>query len=320
MKKKSIWMIAIIVVLVVTAVIVSVHFINGRQDAAINQNANSQMFNIYFSNKTKDTLTSEKRQINASGKELYQKLLKELIKGPQDTDNNVRTIPKGVEVLSVSTDSSNTTTVDFSKEFNHKNASDTLLAAYTVAKTLTQLPNTQQVLVKVDGKPIVDNTGKAEGPIADEDIVVGTGANQQKELYVSLYFYNADGTYLEKETRKVNAASNETLEKYVIEELIKGPSQKGLSATLSADSKLISVQTKDSICFVNFSSDFVSKNTGGSTQEMGAIYSIVNSLTELDDVEKVQFLIDGKKTDSFGSFAFNEPFDRKEDIIDSKSK
>jgi Spore germination protein len=318
MRKKSIWTIAIIAVIVVTAVIVSVSFISAQQDVATSQNANSQTFSIYFLNKTKDTLTSEKRQISASGNNIYQNLLNELIKGPQDKDNNLRAIPQGVKVLSVSTDSSNTTTVDFSEEFNQKNASDTLLAAYTVAKTLTQLPNTQQVFVKVKGKPIVDNTGKAEGAIADEDIVVGTGANQDKEVYVSLYFYNSDATYLEKETRKVNAASNETLEKYVIEELIKGPSQKGLAATLSADSKLISVQTKDGICFVNFSSDFVSKNTGGSTKEMGAIYSIVDSLTELDDVKKVQFLIEGKKLDSFGSFAFNEPFDRKDDIIDSK--
>ena len=45
------------------------------------------------------------------------------------------------------------------------------------------------------------------------------------------------------------------------------------------------------------------------------VYAIVNSLTELDDIKKVQFLIDGQKVENYGSVIFSEPFERNENIV-----
>ena len=321
MKKTYAWLIAIVSIIVVAAVVtVSIVAANKRQVKVRQEMAHTQEYEVYFLNKTKDGLTSEKRQTDKEGQALYRELLQQLIDGPKDTENHKRAINENTKILSVLTDDHNTTTVNFSKEFESANSSQTLLAAYTVAKTLTQLSDTQQVVVQVEGKEIRNNSGEPEGPIANEDIVVGTGAGEERELSVVLYFYNQDASYLEKETRRVRASSNETLEIYVVEGLIAGPKDSKLSATLNKDSKLVSIQTKDGICFVNFTGDFVSQNTGSSAQETGAIYSIVNSLTELDEVNRVQFLIDGKKTDSFGSFAFNEPFERDESLIDSSAR
>ena len=321
MKKTYAWLIAIVSIIVVAAVVtVSIVAANKRQEKVRQEMAHTQEYEVYFLNKTKDGLTSEKRQTDKEGQALYRELLQQLIDGPKDTENHKRAINENTKILSVLTDDNNTTTVNFSKEFESANSSQTLLAAYTVAKTLTQLSDTQQVVVQVEGKEIRNNSGEPEGPIANEDIVVGTGAGEERELSVVLYFYNQDASYLEKETRRVSASSNETLEKYVVEELVAGPKDSKLSATLNKDSKLVSIQTKDGICFVNFTGDFVSQNTGSSAQETGAIYSIVNSLTELDEVNRVQFLIDGKKTDSFGSFAFNEPFERDESLIDPSAR
>ena len=170
-------------------------------------------------------------------------------------------------------------------------------------------------MIKIDGTPLKDSTGNPREPFTAEDIVIASTTKKPAELSVALYFYDENAEYLMEEDRNITASNNDSIEKYVVEELIKGPTQKGLVATLDKESKLISVQTKDKTCFVNFSSDFIDKNTGGSTKEAGAIYSIVNSLTELDGIDKVQFLIEGKKADSFGGFAFNEPFERDSDRI-----
>jgi len=46
------------------------------------------------------------------------------------------------------------------------------------------------------------------------------------------------------------------------------------------------------------------------------IYSIVNSLTEINSVKKVQFLIDGEKiSDCKGHLDFSKPFERNEALI-----
>ena len=91
------------------------------------------------------------------------------------------------------------------------------------------------------------------------------------------------------------------LEQHVLNELIKGPSNTNLNPVLSSDTSVISVQTTDGTCFINFNSNFISRNSGTPDKEDTALYAIVNSLTELDSVNSVQILIDGKKISSFGT-------------------
>ena len=66
---------------------------------------------------------------------------------------------------------------------------------------------------------------------------------------------------------------------------------------------------------MNFSQEFVSKHSGGSAGEYMTVYSIVNSLTELEHIQKVQFLVDGNKLEVFKHMVFNEPFERDASII-----
>ena len=49
--------------------------------------------------------------------------------------------------------------------------------------------------------------------------------------------------------------------------------------------------------------------------EIFTIYSIVNSLTELDTVASVQFLVEGEKKEALSHMALNEPIARNSGII-----
>mgnify|MGYP003304269782 CR=1 FL=1 len=49
--------------------------------------------------------------------------------------------------------------------------------------------------------------------------------------------------------------------------------------------------------------------------EQLTIYSIVNTLTALEGIEKVQFLVEGQKNESFIHMLINEPFVRDESLI-----
>ncbi len=73
---------------------------------------------------------------------------------------------------------------------------------------------------------------------------------------------------------------------------------------------MLSVELSEDTVYVNFAGEGM---YGGSLQESFTINQIVASLLELDGVHKVQFLIDGEKTDSLmGHLEIEEPF---EDII-----
>ena len=83
--------------------------------------------------------------------------------------------------------------------------------------------------------------------------------------------------------------SSYSIEKDVINRLIQGPFEDGYFRTLPANLQVISISVKDKICYVNFDSSFLTDAL--SIDGNLIVYSIVNSLTELPDVQRVQMCI-----------------------------
>lgn len=120
----------------------------------------------------------------------------------------------------------------------------------------------------------------------------------QKELInVTLYFSDDKAMGVVPEERKV--PKGESLEKIIIQELIKGPLDPTLKPSLPKGIDIRSIDTIGGIAYVNFTGD-VKNRIVGATAEMIAIDSIVFSLTELPDVIGVQFLIEGKREETIG--------------------
>ena len=62
---------------------------------------------------------------------------------------------------------------------------------------------------------------------------------------------------------------------------------------------LISAEIKDNILFLNFSKEFISEQNLGKEQEELILKSIVNTVTELTEINKVAFLIEGEQDKGF---------------------
>jgi germination protein M len=102
------------------------------------------------------------------------------------------------------------------------------------------------------------------------------------------------------------------VEQYVVSELIKGPKIKGNERLLATDTKVLSVEITDRICYVNFKEGFLEKNAAASGGSKLVVDSIVKSLTGLNNVDSVQFLIDGKKADKIGDTDISGLFVKEE--------
>ena len=75
--------------------------------------------------------------------------------------------------------------------------------------------------------------------------------------------------------------------------LLNGPQEKGYKDTIPKGTKVNSVVTKEGICYIDLSSEFLTQQEGVSPEVV--IYSVVNSLAELPTVNKVQFTVNGEK-------------------------
>lgn len=131
------------------------------------------------------------------------------------------------------------------------------------------------------------------------------------ETGVLLYFADHQAQHVVPEMRRVTRVGDEPLARAVVRELIAGPEDPHLFRALPADTSIISVEIVENIAYINLSEDM--KQVYGSAAEMMAVGSLVYSLTELEDVDHVQILIEGKKTETLGGHMYvQEPLDRGE--------
>ncbi len=271
---------------------------------------------LYFFNELGTAIESEPREIKYRDKQsLAENVIEELMDGPDDGKKQ-RIIEKKTTLVSLNGVDTGDVVVNFSREFITGNNTKDILAVYAVVKSLCATDIINSVKVVIEGKDIYTADGSIIGYLRDQDINLSTDTYNSEMREITLYFPGKDDNKLHKETRSIRVTDQEPIARYIINELIKGSSSQNLSKALSSDTVLISVETSNNICFVNFKSNFLDKNSGSAEKEKMVIFSIVDSLTEIDTINRVQFLMDGKKVDLFGNINIGSMFGRDESIIE----
>lgn len=129
---------------------------------------------------------------------------------------------------------------------------------------------------------------------------------------VTLFFMSENDDLLHPEERQVlltSTAANDVA-RAIVEEIIKG-SEKGLLNALPEGTKVRQVYiTSDGTAYVDFSRHITTGNYFGSSGEMAAVYSVVNSLAfNLKAVKRVVFLVEGNEKETLGGHVdLSKPF------------
>ncbi len=269
--------------------------------------------NLFFFDETENTIVSEERTVNYENTDyLIEAVLNELKKGPQNSKN--KPIFNKETTVSSIIKNNHEITVDLSHQFLFDGNSKNLLTTYAIVKSLCQLSDVKSVLVTCRGNEISASDGAKIGYLSDKDIDLVTDTLTKDSKKIVLYFADKNGEVLVGENRTIKITDTNPIEQYIVKELIKGTTLSNAKSIISQDTELISAQTTDNVCFVNFKSGFVEKNARNDKTEKLIIYSIVNSLCELDSVSSVQFLIDGMKIENFGSLDISNAIPKDKNI------
>ena len=134
---------------------------------------------------------------------------------------------------------------------------------------------------------------------------------QMRQTIVSLYFYNSNTKSLVPEGRLIDV--KELVEepyKKLMELLIEGPQNESLSKTIPEGTIINKIELKGDILYLDLSKEFVDNHSGGEEMESATIYSIVNTMTNLTEVNAVKILIDGEENKAFNDnkIKFDDPF------------
>jgi len=161
--------------------------------------------------------------------------------------------------------------------------------------------------------PNGDVVSEDENKNEDENQITDPQTNTE-DVEVTLYFVNNEYIETGDESLEKLMPENRTiviedvsLEEAIVRELMKKPGSDNLSTAIPDNVTLLGVEVNDGTAFVNFSQEGL---YGSSLEESLTIAQIVNTLLELDNIDKVQFLIDGNEAESLmGHISIAEPFE-----------
>ena len=279
-------------------------------------------FDIYYLDRNENSINSmpyEPVTDKDQKEELVQELLEQL--SLQTNEINYQPVISGFTVNNCLVRESQVT-LNFSKEYDELSATKEILVRAAIVKTLTQVDGIELVAIQVNGKNLVDAIGNTVGVMSAATFIDNTGEDMKKyeEITLTLYFANITGDKLIKVNRTMRYNTNISLEKLVVEQILYGPMDKKgkdnntvLLATLNPETKIISVNIKDGICYVNLNNVFLTLPPNIKAET--AIYSLVNSLTELPGVGKVQLAVDGETEVKLGEKTLSALYERNLDII-----
>lgn len=190
-----------------------------------------------------------------------------------------------------------------------------ILCRAGLTRTLTQVEGVDYVSVYCGDQPLIDRLGSPVGALSANDFILNTSnVNAYEKTELTLYFADETGNKLIAEKREVVHNINTSLEQLIVEQLIAGPSQAGRYPTLPSDCKVLSISVTDNVCYINFDAAFL--NTALTVGEYIPIYSIVDSLSEMTPVTRVQIMVNGSQDVMFRDVvSLNTTFERSQDYI-----
>ena len=275
-------------------------------------------YEIYYLNQTETGISGTAYEpAGASTGELVEEFLEQLAAVPADTE--LKPVLTQEIMVNGYVVENGQLSLNFGIGYQQMTGTREILTRMAVVRTMCQIPEVEYVSFLVGSNPLMDSKETPIGPMNAESFVENPGstADDYAVTTATLYFANKSGDRLVEETVNISYSSNISVERVVVEQLINGPITEDAYPTIPPETKLISISTKDGICYVNLDNGFLSQ--GYDVTEAVPVYSIVNSLTGLPGISRVQILINGETDLVYReSIRFDTIFERNLDLVEDE--
>ena len=228
-------------------------------------------------------------------------LMEGLLSGPPEGSELLSSIPRGTRMQEWSVDDAGLLRLDLSEEYAALSGLELTLADYCITMTMEQLPEVKAVTITVNGRQPDRRTRQW---FTGEQVIL-TGAEEQPvEMVAALYFPRSGGRGLGIEHHTFLVTEDDVLVEIVTRALLEGPSTAGLTSLIPRDTGLISARLEDGVCRVDFTHQLVEQMPEDEDGQILVLYSIADTLGNLDQVDSVVLLVEGEELTRYGAVDF----------------
>ncbi len=283
-----------------------------------NESNETSDYSVYYLNKESTKIISEPYELTSKEEDTKAVIDELLLAMSSDTDDveRVKPIPTGVEVVKYDFEET-LLTLYFNDAYSSMDRIGEALTRAAIVRTLMQVERVECLSFYVGDVPLTDRSGNPVGVMTNESFIENPGEqiNSIQEANLVLYFANSKGNGLVQETKEVHYSSNISMEKLVMENLLEGPAGKEAQYAIPEGTKLMNVSVADGVCYVSLDESFLNQNYN--IDEAIVIYSIVNSLSEIPTINKVQISVNGDTGGVYrADFPLAEFYERNLDYVE----
>lgn len=228
-------------------------------------------------------------------------MLDALLAGPPVEETGLAdAIPKGARVLSWSLEQ-RVAHVELSAAYAELVGVELTMADYCITLTLAQLPGVDGVRVTASG---AGQSYRERHVLYPGDVLFSGAEEVPVEVTAALYFRREGGNSLGFELRVFRLTEDKAPAKAVLEALLAGPEEEGLTPLLPEGLAVRSAWVDNGVCCADLSAQLLElpEEVRGP-----AIDSIVLTLCSLDTVDQVQLLAEGEPLGEFGGRDLSQP-------------
>lgn len=234
-------------------------------------------------------------------------LLRRYWTGPHSS-RATQLLPSQLELLSWQLDDG-LLTLEVSDHWLDLSQLEARLAGAGLVMTMSQLPDVDRLCIRT-GQDVADG---ASGMIFDPgDYLLSDESANSDQIAVKLCFSDTAGRFLVQENRTHAPDTAAELAAFIVRELLAGPQDKNSLAILPEGTNLLRVELSQGVCTVDLSEAFLTNAPDTQLQARLAVFSVVNSLTQLSEVESVKLLCVGRAITDYAGLDLSQPLVREE--------
>lgn len=205
-----------------------------------------------------------------------------------------------------------TLTLVFSHQFAQLSGIELTLAAGCLSRTFLELTGAQKLILKADSALL---GGQSAMEISRGDLELQDDSLDQLLRDFTVYYTDQDRRYLIAQEISVTPSAQETIPQQLLELLLTPPEGTSLSSALPYWTIIEGVSVADGLCTVELSAGFEDRRFNSHTAQLLSLMSVVNTLTELPEIQRVEFICEDSLLIRYGALTIAEPLVRDERCI-----
>lgn len=237
-------------------------------------------------------------------------LLKAYLSGPV-TAGLESPIPAGA-VLSGWSLEERVLTLDFDPALAQLGGIDLTIAAGCLARTFLPLTGAKQLVLTAGGALLGGQTAMR---LEMADMTLRDDSLDRLHQEMTVYYTNAERRYLIGHEVRLDSTAPDSLPFQLLELLLTPPEDSDLRSALPSGTRILSVSVEDGLCTVELGPAFENRRYHSHTGQLLSLMSMVNTLTALPQIERVEFLVSGNLLIRYGALSIPEPLVRDERCI-----